>query len=265
MPTKTEPAAIGVAPESREQIAAATDLARSLNLPLLTPGDESFPLILAVTAIRLELRQTGPQAPGPVYVDFLEGKADFRRRYGSSRDEGVVRAVASKKNRTPTVLDATGGLGRDAYVLASHGCRVTLVERQPVIHALLADGLARAGRDEKVGEMIRERLLLLSGDSREIMEELPEVEHPEVVYLDPMYPHRDTTALVKKEMVVLRMLAGPDQDSGELLAAARSCATRRVVVKRPAGAEPLAGLKPELAQTSGSHRFDIYLTRQTTS
>lgn len=259
----TAPAKIGVAPASQEQAESAADLARLLNLPLLAPGDESSPLLLVVTASRLELRQTGPQAPGPVYVDFLEGKADFRRRYGSSRDEGVVRAVASKKNRTPTVLDATGGLGRDAYVLASHGCRVTLVERQPVIHALLADGLARAARDEKVGEMIRERLRLLSGDSREIMQALPEAERPEVVYLDPMYPHRDTTALVKKEMVVLRMLAGPDQDSGELLAAAKSCATSRVVVKRPAGAPPLAGLKPELVQNSGSHRFDIYLTSQT--
>jgi 16S rRNA (guanine1516-N2)-methyltransferase len=260
MSTMTEPTEIAVAPESREQAAAAADLARRLALPLLAPGDESFPLLLVVTAGRLELHQTGPWAPGPVYVDFLEGKADFRRRYGSSRDEGVVRAVASKKNRTPTVLDATGGLGRDAFVLAVHGCRVTLVERQPVVAALLADGLARAARDEKLGGLVRERLQLLSGDSRMIMRELPAAERPEVIYLDPMYPHRDTTALVKKEMMVLRMLAGPDLDSGELLAAARTCATRRVVVKRPAEAPPLAGLPPELVQNSGSHRFDIYLT-----
>lgn len=256
----SETAAIGVAPESREQSEAAAELANRLALPLRQPGDESSPLLLVVTASRLELRQTGPLASGPTYVDFLEGKADFRRRYGSSRDEGVVRAVASKRNRTPTVLDATGGLGRDGFVLAAHGCRVTLVERQPVINALLADGLARAARDEKVGPIIRERLRLLGGDSRTVMRELPEAERPEVVYLDPMYPHRDTTALVKKEMVALRMLAGPDQDSAELLAAARACATRRVVVKRPAGAEPLAGLPPDLVQTSGSHRFDIYLT-----
>jgi 16S rRNA (guanine1516-N2)-methyltransferase len=255
----TEPVEIGIAPKSREQSEAAIDLAGRLALPLLPPGDESFPLLLVVTAERLELRQTGPGAPGPVYVDFLEGKADFRRRYGSSRDEGVIRAVASKRKRTPTVLDATGGLGRDAFVLAAHGCRVTLVERQPVIAALLADGLARAARDEKVGEIIKERLRLVTGDSRSIMRELPAGERPEVVYLDPMYPHRDKSALVKKEMLALRLLAGPDADSAELLAAARNCATSRVVVKRPAGAEPLAGLPPQLVQESGAHRFDIYL------
>lgn len=260
MPTKAEPAVIAVVPESREQAAAAADLANRLALPLLPPGDESFPLLLVVTAGRLELRQTGPWAPGPVYVDFLEGKADFRRRYGSSRDEGVIRAVASKRNRTPTVLDATGGLGRDAFVLAAHGCRVTLIERQTVLFSLLADGLARAARDEKVGRIVEERLQLRSGDSRTIMRELNAAERPEVIYLDPMYPHRDKSALVKKEMVVLRLLAGPDQDSAELLAAARICATRRVVVKRPAGAEPLAERPPDLVQNSGSHRFDIYLT-----
>lgn len=256
----TESSQIGVAPETPAQSPAAAALAHSLGLPLLPPDDQSRPLLLVLAADRLELRQSGPKAPGPVYVDFLEGKADFRRRYGSSRDEGVVRAVASKRNRTPTVLDATGGLGRDAFVLAGHGCRVTLVERQPVLFALLADGLARATRDEKVGRMVAERLRLLAGDSRTVMRELPEAERPEVVYLDPMYPHRETTALVKKEMAAIRLLAGPDADSDELLAGALRCARRRVVVKRPAGAPSLAGRRPDLVQKSGAHRFDIYLT-----
>jgi len=254
-----ETSKIAVAADGPEQGETAAALAERLALPLVSIADETFPLLLVVAACRLELRQTGPGVPGPVYVDFLEGKADFRRRYGSSRDEGVIRAVASKKNRTPTLLDATGGLGRDAFVLAAHGCRVTLVERQPVLAALLRDGLLRAARDEKIARLAGERLCLLAGDSREIMRGLPVAERPEVVYLDPMYPHRDKSALVKKEMVILRMLAGPDTDSAELLAAARACATRRVVVKRPAGAEPLAELPPNLVQKSGAHRFDIYL------
>ncbi len=256
----TETSKIAVFPEGPEQVDLANKLAQRLALPMVPADAESWQLLLIVTTTRLELRQTGPGAPGPVYVDFLEGKADFRRRYGSSRDEGVIRAVASKKSRTPTVLDATGGLGRDAFVLAAHGCRVTLVERQPVLAALLADGLARAAQDEKIARIVGERLKLLTGDSREIMRELPEAERPEVIYLDPMFPHRDKSALVKKEMVILRLLAGPDEDSAELLAAARTCATRRVVVKRPVGAEPLAGLAPDLEQKSGAHRFDIYLT-----
>ncbi len=250
---------IAVAPETPDRLTAAREMALSLALPLTTIDDRSFPLLLVLTLQRLELRQTGLGAPGPVSVDFLAGKADYRRRYGSSRDEAVVRAVASKRNRTPTVLDATGGLGRDAFVLAAHGCRVTVCERHPVIAALLEDGLARTTQDEKVGALVRGRMTLVVGDSREIMRTLPEKNQPEVIYLDPMYPESGKSAQVKKEAQILRILAGPDLDSHELLAAALDCARQRIVIKRPASAPALNGSRPDLIQTAGAHRFDIYL------
>jgi 16S rRNA (guanine1516-N2)-methyltransferase len=63
---------------------------------------------------------------------------------------------------------------------------------------------------------------------------------------------------VKKEMRVLRDWVGPDRDSDALLTAARNAAHERVVVKRPKGAEPLAGLTPSGQITGRSTRFDIY-------
>ena len=42
------------------------------------------------------------------------------------------------------MLDATAGLGRDAFVLASLGCQVTLIERVPAVAALLENGIERA-------------------------------------------------------------------------------------------------------------------------
>ena len=249
---------IAVAPETQEQLEAASGLAGQLNLPLTLISEAEAPLLLVVTSLRLELRQTGPRAPGPVYVDFLAGKADFRRRYGSSREEAVVRAVTSKRNRTPTVLDTTAGLGRDAFVLAAHGCLVIMVERQPIVAALLADGLARALADAKVGRLVGEKTQLIIGDSRQIMREMSEDKRPEVVYLDPMYPESGKSAQAKKESRILRMLAGPDLDSSELLEAALKCALQRVVVKRPATAPQLAGRDPDRVETTGAHRFDIY-------
>jgi 16S rRNA (guanine1516-N2)-methyltransferase len=50
------------------------------------------------------------------------------------------------------VIDGTAGLGKDAFVLAGLGCKVTLVERHPVVVALLADGLARAWQDPEIGQ-----------------------------------------------------------------------------------------------------------------
>jgi 16S rRNA (guanine1516-N2)-methyltransferase len=251
---------IAVAPETPEERESARLLAVRLTLDLAGIGETDYPLLLVVTAGRLELRWTGPQSPGPVFVDFLAGKDNYRRRYGSSRDEGIIRAVTGKRNRTPTVLDATAGLGRDAFVLAGYGCRVTMVERHPVIAALLDDGMQRASLDEKVGPIITERMRLLIGDSIGVMGEMPKTKQPEVVYLDPMYPENPKSAQVKKEARILRLLAGPDLDSAELLASSLACARQRVVVKRPISAPPLADRLPDLQKKAGAHRFDIYLT-----
>ncbi len=261
---------IAVAAASPAQQALAADLAEELGLPLSDLADPTFRLLLVYTEKRLELRQTGAGSPGPVYADFLAGKADYRRRHGSSKDEELIRAVTSKRHQRPKVLDATAGLGRDAFVLASHGCEVTMLERRPIIAALLADGLQRAARNQDT-EQIAERMKLLSGDSLEIMRELSgdsleimrelsDDERPEVIYLDPMYPHRRKSALIKKEMRVMRMLAGDDDDSGELLEISLKTATRRVVVKRPSFAPPLADRKPGLVCKTKNNRFDVYFT-----
>lgn len=137
------------------------------------------------------------------------------------------------------MVDATAGLGQDAFVLASLGCRVTLFERNPVIHALLADGLARAAMNVDCAAIV-ERMRLLEGSSIEWLAQ-SEIEAADVVYLDPMFPHRDKSALVKKEMQVFRTIVGDDEDSGQLLASALEHARYRVVVKRPRKRRRLKG------------------------
>jgi 16S rRNA (guanine1516-N2)-methyltransferase len=81
---------------------------------------------------------------------------------------------------------------------------------------------------------------------------------PEVVYLDPMYPHKQKSALVKKEMRVFQGLVGPDEDADGLLEPARRLATKRIVVKRPDYAPPMADIAAQAAVVTKSHRFDIY-------
>lgn len=112
---------------------------------------------------------------------------------------------------------------------------MTLVERQPLIAALLEDGLERARRDPDVAP-IAARMRLLGGNSADLMRAW-DGEAPQVVYLDPMFPHRDKSALVKKEMRLFRPLVGDDLDAPALLQAALALASHRVVVKRPQGAD----------------------------
>jgi 16S rRNA (guanine1516-N2)-methyltransferase len=231
---------------------AASVLAQQLGLPLA--GNTEFALQLGSNG--LQFVELGDNAPGPVRVDFVEGAVAHRRLFGGGSGQMIAKAVGIQAGVRPRVLDATAGLGRDAFVLAELGCVVTLIERQPLIAALLADGLQRAQADAEVAAIVA-RMNLLGGNAIDLMKAWHD-EAPQVIYLDPMFPHRDKTALVKKEMRLFRPLVGADDDAPDLLAAALALATHRVVVKRPRKAPAVAGEKPGYVLEGKSSRFDIY-------
>lgn len=253
--TRQQP--VPVVPETPELVEAAQAIASRWGLPYAEHSSAQFQLRL--TATHLELVQLGDKAPGAVYVDFVAGAVAHRRRFGGGRGQSIAKAVGLKGGASPTVLDATGGLGRDAFVLASLGCHVTLLERSPVVAALLEDGLKRAMADEEIGAWVAERLSLRHADAVAWMAGLKEEDFPDVVYLDPMFPHRRKSAQVKKEMALFQQLLGSDEDADRLLPAALRVARKRVVVKRPDYAPVLGGMKPTMAITSKKHRFDVYV------
>ena len=235
---------------------AATELAARLQLPL---HSEHHPteLLLQWGDDGLSLQSTEPGAPGAVRVDFVEGALAHRRQYGGGAGQMVARAVGLRGSVRPRVLDATAGLGRDAFVLAALGCEVTLIERQPVIAALLEDGLQRARQAGGEVAEIAARMHFLEGDAIALMgswDGLP----PEVIHLDPMFPQRQKSALVKKEMRLFRPLAGDDLDAPLLLAAAIRLASHRVAVKRPRKAPAIDGPAPSAELSGQSSRYDIY-------
>lgn len=248
---------VPVVPATLELAEAAQAIANRWGLPYAEHSSALFQLRL--TEERLELVQTGENAPGAVYVDFVSGAVAHRRRFGGGRGQSIAKAVGLKSGATPTVLDATGGLGRDAFVLASLGCRVILLERSPVVAALLEDGIRRAMGDPEIGFWVAERLSLIHTDAVKWMEGLAEEEFPDVVTLDPMFPHRRKSAQVKKEMALFQQLLGSDEDADRLLPAALRVARKRVVVKRPDYAPVLGDVKPTMAIITKKHRFDVYV------
>ncbi|MDP8098729.1 class I SAM-dependent methyltransferase [Pasteurella atlantica] len=219
--------------------------------------DNSAILALVQTEQQLELRKLNEPKLGAIAVEFVKGTMAHRRKFGGGRGEAIAKAVGIKKNIFPTVIDATAGLGRDAFVLASIGCKVQLVERHPVVAALLEDGLQRAYIDDEIGQLMRQQMQLLS--VRSIAELNPKISKVDVIYLDPMYPHKQKKALVKKEMRVFQHLVGEDLDADQFLETAKNLASKRVVVKRPDYAPFLADQKPDFSQKTKNHRFDIYL------
>ncbi len=165
----------------------------------------------------------------------------------------MARAFGLHRGGAPRVLDATAGLGRDSAVLAGLGCRVSLLERVPVLHALLADAAGRLGAQGPLR-------LLPCQDAQAYWASHPD-EHPDIVYLDPMYPARGKAALARKEAQVLRALAGEDTDADALLAPALAQARERVVVKRHPKAPWFAERKPSHSLAGSRARYDVYLVR----
>ncbi len=214
---------------------------------------------LYLSAERLELRSCD-STHGPVFVDFATGKTQYRRKYGGGRNQLIVKAVGIKKGNTPSILDATAGFAQDAFVFAYLGSQVTLVERSSVIAALLEDGIRRAERHTEIGKLVHDNIHLIHADAINYMRSLKENQLPDVIFLDPMFPKKNNTALVKKEMRVFRDIIGKDSDAKKLLPIALEKAKNRVVVKRPDYANWLNDMRPSVEMKSKKHRFDIYFT-----
>lgn len=195
-------------------------------------------------------------ADSGLIVDFAAAADSYRRRTARHRREGLARAAGLVRGNRPSVVDATAGLGRDAFLLASLGCTVTLVERSPEIYAKLKDGLERAGRLPALADIIA-RMTLIHGDARELLGRLT----ADVVLVDPMHPPRRKSALVKEEMRTTRALVGDDPDALETLECARACARVRVVLKWPARGRLLPGWpRPSHFIPGKTVRFDVFMT-----
>lgn len=245
--------------ETPENIHRAQELSTQLNLPLCELSHCTTDWILIYTATHLELRHTQNKYGGPIFVDFLSGKLAHRQKYGGGKNQLIAKAVGLKSNEQLTMLDVTAGLGQDAFVLASLGCKVLMLERSPIIAALLADGLTHARQDDYLGQNCD--LSLKRIDSIAYLNQIlkNKCDRPDVIYCDPMYPHRTKSALVKKELRILREIVGNDIDVDELFSLALQVAKKRVVVKRPQKSNNLNNIKPSIAFNSINTRYDVYL------
>lgn len=216
----------------------AEALASRLHLPI---DNQCFPR-LSVTADRLVLLVQGY---APLYVDF-NSKIILRRR-DAGKAQGLIRACRPKAGLR--ILDATAGWGRDAALLASFGADVVMLERQPVMAALLTDALARMQNTDL-------KLSLICADAADYLQSLSSTERPDVIYIDPMHPVRQKAALVKKDMQILQQLIGADDDAPILLQQALRTARQRVVIKWPQRLPPL--LSPNHSLQGKTVRFDVY-------
>ena len=194
-----------------------------------------------------------------IAIDFLKGAVAHRERFGGGKGQAIAKAIGLNRYDSPSVMDVTAGLARDAWVLATLGCRMTLLERSAVLCAMITAAVEQARSDNGSGT-VDNIIDVLQKDSIEHLASLESPALPDVIYMDPMYPERNKSALVKKDMQVLHKLIGATPDESELLEWAKRQAKRRVVVKRPVGAPCVAGLTPSHQINSKKTRYDVYMT-----
>ena len=239
-------------------------LAEQLSLPILVRNKidsneiNKYQFNLFFEKGALKLIDNNDQGAGPIWVDFTKGKAAYRHKHQGKGKLPISKACGIRHGNRPSIIDATAGLGQDAFILAGLGCDVICIEQNPVVAALLEDGIARARDFAQWTQDIVNRMTLLIGRA----EELLVTNTAEVIYLDPMFPHQQNKkhAKVKKGMHLFRTFPGTSSDELSLLTVALQCATDRVVVKRPDWSSPLASQQATYQIVSKNHRYDVYKT-----
>lgn len=177
-----------------------------------------------------------------------------RLTHANLSHELLVKACKIKNADFPlTIIDATAGLGEDSLLLAAAGHNVKLYERDEIIAKLLEDTLERAKSNETLSDIVG-RMELYKEDSIKALTCLNY--KPDIIYLDPMFPKREKTGLVKKKFQVIHVIEKPCEDGEELLNAAIAAGPKRIVIKRPLKAEFLANKKPSYSIEGKSIRYD---------
>jgi 16S rRNA (guanine1516-N2)-methyltransferase len=223
-----------------------------LNIDDFNKNNQDFSLFIENNILYLKSKKHTDWLP--FSINFLSNNLIKRKEYFGINQE-ISKAMGIKKDYKPRILDATAGLGRDSFLLASIGVDVIMIERNPVIFAMLENALINA-RLEKEISSITEKMILINANSIDYLKDNNDFD---VIYIDPMFPKSNKSRLVKKEMQIFREIVGDDLDSEELLDLALKKKAKRVVVKRMIKSEYIKNLKPNFEIKGKIIRFDVYV------
>lgn len=224
----------------------AESFAKRTGVPILDKPGENLTVLFDAKGVSL----TGY---GLTYQGDFEGML-HRVSDGRLAHEMLVRAAKTTETDLKGI-DATAGMGEDAFLLAAYGYDMTLYEQNPVVAVLLKDALRRAKKHPQLKE-IAGRMKLVEGNS---VEELKtRVDAVDLIYLDPMFPGRQKSGLINKKLQLIQKLEPPCPDEVELFEAAIQVKPSKIIVKRPLKSPFLAGKNPTYELKGKAIRYDCY-------
>ena len=187
-------------------------------------------------------------------INFLSDKLLWRYQNLNKAQEPLLRAISWKANQSLTIWDLTAGLGRDSALLSASGCKVLMFERNLILQILLRYALLKAQHANLLPQ-----LNLHCEDAFLALPQLTQHGLPDLAYMDPMYPERNKSSLVKQDLRIVKKLVGNDEDAAQLLQLALKYGIPKVIVKRPKGAEYLGNIQPHHNIQAPNTRFDVYM------
>ncbi len=245
-----DPDRIKVYLEKGGERGSAEKLARTLGIALTEDPEEAK---AADVLLRYAKSGLSFESEGQVLKGDFE---NLRHRLEKGRvdHELLVKAAKFKGEKGPlSAIDATAGLGEDSLLLAYAGFNVTLIERDPIIAALLKDTVRRGTRVPGISEAAK-RMTVIEDDSINVLSKL--LDAPDLILLDPMFPAKKNSGLVKKKFQMIYLLERQSRDENELFNAALSAHPRKIVIKRPAGGPCLGDMKPVYSLSGKTIRYD---------
>ncbi len=123
--------------------------------------------------------------------------ANLVSRYKNLKTELLVQLVKDKG--VAKIWDLTAGFGKDAFILASAGYEVTMVEQNPMLATILYYALNN-------NILPKRNLNLIYANSIDFLDS--KTDTPDIIYLDPMFKE-NATCKAKKEIQLLKdMMVG---------------------------------------------------------
>lgn len=216
-------------------------------------ADQLYQLVLNEKGLWLYFNQSIGFKPWQ--IDFLD--KSLQRRQHVAAKSALAKAMGYPKTKNKTMIDMTAGLGRDAFLLASLGYKVILCEQSPILVALLCDAFRRADNVSAISSIVS-HMQLYCGNSVDYVNQY--ATQADIIYCDPMFPKTQSTAKVKKDMQIVRLINAEEKSSDdELIRAAISYKDKRIVIKRPRLGGELESHKPHHQILSDTYRFDVLM------
>lgn len=178
--------------------------------------------------------------------------SDYHQRSQKPFSNPLIRACGLTNGQASVeILDATAGLCRDAFLLASAGAHVTAIEASSALFALADDGLRRAA---PMLPWLAQRLQIHCDNALSCQD----CQHP-IIYLDPMFED-SRRSTPKKQTQWLQALSVHDESLEAFFIAVRQQPSKRIIVKRARKAPYYCGAKPSHSIETKQIRFDVLLT-----